>query len=168
MNALRKLGLTSYLRKQKGFSLVELMVVVAIISVLAAIAIPRFRVFQARARQSEAKANLAHIFTLEQSYHADNDTYVDLAENNNCGETDGNEIGFVIPGGCSLNATSKTRYKYWVENSSTTDFEAHAQSGAGADNRVNVGCEADEWTMNATKTLAAVKDSIKECGNKAP
>ncbi len=61
----------------RGFTLIELMIVVAIIGILAAIAIPNFMRFQARARQSEAKANLKAVFTA---------TKASLAEkNSNCG-----------------------------------------------------------------------------------
>jgi type IV pilus assembly protein PilA len=50
-------------RPQHGFTLIELMIVVAIIGILAAIAIPSFLRFQARARQSEVNANLKSLFT---------------------------------------------------------------------------------------------------------
>ena len=55
-------------KSQKGFSLVELMIVVAIIGILAAIGIPQYAKFQARARQSEAKGNLGSLYTAEQSF----------------------------------------------------------------------------------------------------
>ncbi len=60
---------------KKGFTLIELMIVVAIIGILAAIAIPNFIKFQARAKQSEPKANLKSFFTAERSYFAERDTY---------------------------------------------------------------------------------------------
>jgi type IV pilus assembly protein PilA len=50
-------------RSRNGFTLIELMIVVAIIGILAAIAIPSFLRFQARARQSEVNANLKSLFT---------------------------------------------------------------------------------------------------------
>ena len=56
-------------KAQAGFSLVELMVVVAIIGILAAVAIPQFSKFQARARQSEAKTHLTTIYTGEMGFH---------------------------------------------------------------------------------------------------
>src|SRR3990172_4038247 len=61
---------------QKGFTLIELMIVVAIIGILAAIAIPNFMRFQAKSKQSEAKSNLGAIGTTAESWRTENDTYI--------------------------------------------------------------------------------------------
>jgi type IV pilus assembly protein PilA len=59
------------LRGRKGFTLVELMIVVAIIGILAAIAIPNFLQFRLHAKTSEAKANLGAIRTTEVAYFSE-------------------------------------------------------------------------------------------------
>jgi type IV pilus assembly protein PilA len=59
----------------RGFTLIELMIVVAIIGLLAALAIPNFIKFQARSRQSEVKSNLKALFTAEKSYYGDKLAY---------------------------------------------------------------------------------------------
>lgn len=64
-----------YKLNNAGFSLIELMVVVAIIGVLAAIGIPYYAAFQAKARTVEAKAALESIYVGEHTFYAEWNQY---------------------------------------------------------------------------------------------
>jgi type IV pilus assembly protein PilA len=63
------------LLKKRGFTLIELMIVVAIIGLLAAIAIPNFIKFQARSKVSEVRANLKGMYTAQKGYYQNQDTF---------------------------------------------------------------------------------------------
>jgi type IV pilus assembly protein PilA len=65
-------------RKQEGFTLIELMIVVAIIGILAAIAIPNFLTYQLKSRQAEAKTNLQAIKTSEVAFQAERGCYLGI------------------------------------------------------------------------------------------
>ena len=65
----------SKMKNRKGFTLIELMIVVAIIGILAAIAIPQFASYRQRAQDSAAKSALKNLATAQEDYYAQNDTY---------------------------------------------------------------------------------------------
>lgn len=69
------LSFTKSLKRQDGFTLVELMVVVAIIGLLSAVAVPNFKKYQAKAKMSEAKLQLSALYTAESSFYSDYNMY---------------------------------------------------------------------------------------------
>jgi type IV pilus assembly protein PilA len=63
------------LKRQDGFTLVELMVVVAIIGLLSSVAIPNFKKYQAKSKISEAKLQLSSLYTAETAFFSDYNIY---------------------------------------------------------------------------------------------
>jgi len=63
------------MKNQKGFTLIELMIVIAIIGILAAIAIPQFSAYRERGYIASMKADCNSVRTAEEAYYVDNNAY---------------------------------------------------------------------------------------------
>jgi type IV pilus assembly protein PilA len=64
-----------YTALKKGFTLIELMIVIAIIALLAALSIPTFSKIMAKTKRTEAYINLHAIYTAQKAYWAEHGTY---------------------------------------------------------------------------------------------
>ena len=72
--------LGKYYRKMRGITLLELLIVVVIIGIMAAIAYPNYRDFAARAKRNEAKAILLEIAQNQERFYLQNSTYGTLSQ----------------------------------------------------------------------------------------
>ncbi|HEY4243166.1 MAG TPA: prepilin-type N-terminal cleavage/methylation domain-containing protein [Kofleriaceae bacterium] len=134
---------------QRGFTLIELMIVVAIIGLLAALAIPGFQRFQARAMQSEVRVNLKSVYKAQKAYFADKQTYDDVFD----------VIGF--------EPEMNNRYAYFADSVGDNSGEVRVVAGVthapaasslcptapSGDKAISV--DEKKWTNNADPAYAA-------------
>jgi type IV pilus assembly protein PilA len=93
---------------QQGFTLIELMIVVAIIGILAAIAIPAYQDYIARAQASEAPELLGGLKTPIAEYYSSNGTCPTIAQLGNAKTSGGKYVNNVTQSACVYTANFKT------------------------------------------------------------
>lgn len=144
---------------QKGFTLIELMIVVAIIGILAAIAIPDYMSFTTKAKQSEVKANLGGIYTAEVTYFTENATYTDIFANIPWG-TNNKTAQYVYDLG---HGNTSGHDVTWVQDAAASTPDATISAfTATAYGNLDTDDTIDTWQMNSDKVLEIKRDDSRK------
>ncbi len=141
------------MKNQKGFTLIELMIVVAIIGILAAVAIPNFLKYQAKSMQSEARVLLSGIYTSEVAYFAENNAYGDWDADYTGAGISVNQIGF--------EPASAPRY-YQILNTAPTATTFVTTTSANLDSDVST----DNWSV--TEATRQPQNTCNDVTNLTP
>ncbi|UCC45763.1 MAG: prepilin-type N-terminal cleavage/methylation domain-containing protein [Candidatus Zixiibacteriota bacterium] len=137
----RSFGFGPKAARESGFTLIEVMIVVVIIGILAAMALPRFMRSSTRSKQSEAKLILKQIYTNQR-------TFRQQSQSNS----------YFIPGGVASAAQPNTLNTIWIEIMQDAKYEYLVVGGANAFTATataNIDDDAtiDTWVMDHNGAL---------------
>jgi len=133
----------SVMQKHWGFTLIELMIVVAIIGVIGAIAFPSYDSYMKKSRRTDAKVGLTKLADRQERYYLRNDTYT----------SDVTDLGFNSP-----YLTENGYYQITITAASANGYTASAtaQGAQTSDTDTSAG-DCTTMTLDSTglKTPAA-------------
>lgn len=125
------------MNKNKGFTLIEISIVIIILAIIASLVFPNYRRIVGKAKQTEAKTILQSLYTAQQLYIAENDNYT----------SDITKLDLEIP--------SDSKYNYTM---SITDSGFLLTATANIDQDEAL----DTWTINEAKKIIHVIDDVYE------
>ena len=146
--------------KQRGFGLIELMVVCSIVGILIAMGLARTKVLQARAKQQEAKVNLKSVYSLFKAATAENDTLVfavdpclsnaDSSTSTSCQRN--NQLGFKL--------TDCRQVRYFYMGLNAVEFKTGGRSAI-----YDISCgDSDSWSVRLGNVTSLYDSTRHACG----
>jgi type IV pilus assembly protein PilE len=129
--------------RERGFTLVELLIVVAIIGILSAIALPAYNDYTTRAKFTEATGHLSDLRVKMEQYYQDNRRYSTTAAGGTCGVTGGNTP-----------TVSGARYFTYECASSNANAAGDQRYTLTAKGRADQGIGGIWFTVNESNTRA--------------
>ena len=112
--------------REQGFTLIELMIVIAIIGILAAIAIPQFSAYRKRSYNSAAQADLRNAATAQEAYYVDENSYYTGA----VGGLTGSQYGLFLSNNVNL-TVSGSASAYTLVSFNTSGNVTYSMAGLG-------------------------------------
>lgn len=116
---------------RNGFTLIEVMIVVAIVGILAAVALPAYQKYVREARRAEAAAGLLELQALQEKWRLNNPAYAALAS--------------------LAGAPTNQYYDFTVGNTSATTYTLTATAKTGTSQASDTGCTALTLTQAGVK-----------------
>jgi prepilin-type N-terminal cleavage/methylation domain-containing protein len=131
---------------RRGFTLIEVLIVLVIIGILAGLAIPRYVGATSKAKQVEAKQLLRQIYTMEQSHRLEHDAY--WIPPGGVKASRANPRAFALIG---IEIMAQARYEYDIRGNAD-HFIATATANLDDDPAI------DTWTIDETGELKGITD----------